>query len=517
MLYLLILAILSAYMNLDSKLKCLRKELDALYQIESCMAVLGYDQQVLMPPGAASGRAKQLEFLSALHHQHLSADSLWDLTSDLFARSGELDEDHRVIVRELHRHLTRSRKLSVEFVAEKSKVAAESFSVWCQARPANDWESVRPYLEKIIQLNREEAQLVGYEKHPYDALLDSFEPYATLDFVKPLLLSVADRIKTVLPELCKKFGSPKSLFDDPASPANQAKLYPVDKQQELCRRVMNDLGFDFKHGRLDTAAHPFMSTLGSQDIRITTRYNPSSFLPALFGTIHETGHAFYESGLPVQFRGTARGAAVSMGIHESQSRLWENMVGRSQAFCDYLATILPEYFGFEISASSLWANANHIERSLIRVEADEVSYTLHIVIRMLLEERLISGDLQVADAPQAWNELYKEYLGLEVPDLSNGIMQDVHWFGGSIGYFPSYALGNLYGAMFIETFEREKGSLKSIIENRSFSTLKDWLTEKIYSCGQKFPAGELVKQVTGKPLSSEAFLSYLSGKLGIGI
>lgn len=494
-------------MNSQSRLQYLRKELDALYQIESTMAVLGYDQQVLMPPAAAAGRAKQLEFLSAVHHERLSSDSLWETVQELQSQLSNLNFDDQVIVRELHRNLERNRKLSVAFVAERSKVAAESFSVWCDARPKNEWQSVKPYLERIIKISREEAEIVGYDEHPYDALLDSFEPYAKLSYVKPLLLSVADRLKVVLPELTEKFGSP-------IVPNSE---YSTAQQQELCKRVMRDLGFDFNMGRLDTAAHPFMSTLGARDIRITTRYNNQSFLSALFGTIHESGHAFYEIGLPLEFRGTARGAAVSMGIHESQSRLWENMVGRSKAFADYIISILPEYFSCGYSAANFWAEANKVQPSLIRVEADEVSYTLHIVVRMILEEKLISGELEIADAPQAWNELYKEYLGLEVPEFSQGIMQDVHWYGGSIGYFPSYALGNLYGAMFIERFEEDNGPLQAVIENRSFSLLNQWLSNNIYVLGQSYPASELVKKVTEKSLSSDAFLAYLSHKFGVKI
>jgi carboxypeptidase Taq len=386
-------------------------------------------------------------------------------------------------------------------------VHAESFSIWCEARAKNDWASVKPQLEKIVKLAQEEAQLVGYLEHPYDALLDSFEPYSTLSVVKPLLLSVANRLKKVLPELSEKYGKPTEVIEE----------YSTVQQQAFCMRVMTDLGFDFNLGRLDTAAHPFMSTLGARDIRITTRYNPKSFLPSLFGTIHESGHAFYEIGLPEEFRGTARGSAVSMGIHESQARLWENMVGRSHGFCQYISSILPEYFSTKHTSDTLWSSANTVHPSLIRVEADEVSYTLHIVVRMLLEERLISGDLKIADAPAAWNELYKEYLGLEVPEYSLGIMQDVHWYGGSIGYFPSYALGNLYGAMFIEQFELENGALKQVIEKGSFSLLKEWLRKNIFELGQTYPATELVKKVCNKPLSSEAFIVYLSNKFGVEI
>jgi len=494
-------------MEISHKIQCLRKELDNLYQIESTMAVLGYDQQVLMPVAAAAGRAKQLEFLSAIHHERLSADSLWNLTLDLNSRMTELGSDDQVIVRELFRNLQRSRKLSVSFVSERSRVHAESFSIWCEARAKNDWESVKPQLEKIVKIAREEAQLVGYSEHPYDALLDSFEPYATLSEVKPLLLTVAKKLKDVLPVLSEKFGKASEIVEE----------YSSAQQQEFCKRVMRDLGFNFDMGRLDTAAHPFMSTLGARDIRITTRYNAKSFLPALFGTIHESGHAFYETGLPEEFRGTARGSAVSMGIHESQSRLWENIMGRSSAFCQHIASILPEYFDSRHTASTLWVDANHIHPSLIRVEADEVSYTLHIVIRMLMEERLISGELSVADAPAAWNELYMEYLGLEVPEYSHGIMQDVHWYGGSIGYFPSYALGNLYAAMFVEQFELENGSIHELVEKKSFSLLKDWLSKNIYELGQSYPASELVEKVCKKPLSSEAFISYLTKKFEVDI
>lgn len=489
-------------MSLESSLASLYQELDGLYQLETSMALLGWDQQVMMPPAGASGRARQLEFLSALHHERLSSDRLWNLTNEIDQKQSQLGADDLVVIRELKRNLARSRKLPTSFVAERSRIAAESFSVWSEAKPKNDWKVVTPHLKKLVRFAREEAQLVGFDEHPYDALLELFEPYSTLASTKSLLLQVGERIRKVLPVLQEKLGAPVPV---------QVK-FSVEKQEKLCRRVLTDLGFEFSGGRLDPSAHPFMTTISARDMRITTRFNENSIFPALFGTIHETGHAFYERGLPDKFRGTPRGSAVSTGIHESQARLWENMVGRSKSFSCYLSDTIKELFGDSVPSEQLWANANKIYASPIRVEADEVTYTLHVVIRMLLEERLLAGELEVDSLEEAWDSLYEHYLGLRPTSVSQGVMQDVHWFGGSFGYFPSYALGNLHGAMFIEQFEREQGSLGAIIENRSFSLLKDWLGEKIYSLGQTYCAKDLVRNVTGKDLSGDQFLAYLSKK-----
>ncbi len=499
-------------------MKKLRNQLHELYQIECCMSILGYDQQVFMPAAAATGRAEQLEYLSGLYHSKISSDSIWELVQGLKQDQASLGSDDQVIVKEIYRTISRSRKLPAEFVAEKTKVCAESFSTWAEVMHSDSvsdiegWNQVRPQLTRIVELAKEEANLVGYEKNPYDALLDSFEPYSTIAEVKPVLTALAQRIRAVLPELSEKYAATKGISGN----------FPQQKQEVFCKTVLEKLGFDFRSGRLDTAPHPFMSTLGPQDVRVTTRYNPDSFMPALFGSIHEFGHALYETGLPAEFRGTPRGSAVSMAIHESQSRLWENMVARSREFCVYISGLCAKNFEFNINPEDLYTAANVVRPSLIRVEADELTYSLHIVIRMLIEEMLLSDSLEVKDLPDCWNALYQEYLGVK-PDAAKpgyfkkGLMQDIHWYSGSIGYFPSYALGNLYAAMFMQAFEKKCGQLGALIESDQLLLLNSWLKDNIHRHGQSFKAFELAENVCGYAISAEPFLEYLSDKHGIKI
>jgi carboxypeptidase Taq len=494
-------------MQLNSKIKKLRDELDKLYQLESSMAVLGYDQQVFMPAGAAQGRARQLEYLSELHHEQLCSDMLWGLVQELNQNLEELNSDDKIIVKELFRSIEKNRKLPVSFVKEKSRVSSESFNQWCQSRDKNEWQAVKPYLKRIVELSRDEAKLLGFVENPYDALLDSFEPYATVSKVKPILISLAERLKVALDSLVEKY----------SSVAEAKGHFSIDQQEQACKQVLKKLGFDFNIGRLDTAAHPFMSTLGPRDIRVTTRYNEKSFFPALFGCIHEFGHALYEIGLPQEFRGTARGSAVSMAIHESQSRFWENVVGRSRPFCLYIQKLVQDHFSISLEANQIYSQVNQVRKSLIRVEADEVSYSLHIVIRLILEDELINGLLEVEDLPARWDSLYLEYLGLRVPDFRQGLMQDVHWYSGSIGYFPSYALGNLYASMFTEAMSTDIGPLAILIEEGRFLDLGVWLHDKIHRLGQSYQAQALAEHVCGKNLTIEPFLSYLSAKHELSI
>jgi carboxypeptidase Taq len=456
-----------------------------------------------MPPAAVEGRAAQREYIAVLIHQKSTDPEFTSVVDQLYAELDKLSSDDQVNVREVKRQLDIERKLPEEFVREMSQACSVGYSVWQKSRPRNDWESVRCALEKIVELSRQKAELIGYKEHPYDALLDLYEPGMTTSVVKPLLLQLANELKKIVPAVAQRFSGISPLEGD----------FPEDAQKQLCLRVALDIGFDLEWGRIDASAHPFTTTIGPNDVRITNRFTRSSFIPALYGTIHETGHALYDIGLPKKWLGTPLGSPVSLGIHESQSRIWENIVGRSREFCIYLGRVLPEFFpNFTLAPDELWSYVNLVKPSLIRVDADEVTYSLHIVIRMLLEEQLILGELNVKDLPAAWDDLYEEYLGIRPKDYKDGVMQDVHWYSGSIGYFPTYALGNLYNAMMMESIQEAVPDVYKHIENGQFSSLLSWLRENVHSHGMRYNAQELIKITTGKELNPDSFLTYIKKK-----
>jgi carboxypeptidase Taq len=491
-------------MDSATNLKLFYDRLSELYRLGCIGALLGWDQQTYMPPQAAEARASQLEYIASATHAKATDPAFLRAVDELAGVLDSLSADDLVNVREMKRELDRERKLPAEFVAEMAETSALSFSVWAKARPENDWAAVKPYLEKLVDLSRRRADLVGYEENPYDVLLDIYEPDLRTSTVKPLLLDLGERLREIIPAITDKFAG----VDEPKGD------YDPREQYELDRKVSFDLGFSFDSGRLDTAPHPFMTTLGPRDYRITTRYEAGNPLPSLYGVIHETGHALYELGLPLKWAGTPMGSAVSLGIHESQSRLWENLVGRSREFSHYLAPVIGEFFpGCELAdPDTLWRKANKVAPSLIRVEADEVTYSQHVVIRMLLEEQLMNKELSVADLPDAWNAMYQKYLGVTPPDYKDGVMQDMHWYDGAIGYFPTYALGNLYNAMMMEKIREAIPNLDDQIERGDFETLLAWLRENVHAHGMRYHGPELIKRITGRELEAGPFVSYLKSK-----
>jgi carboxypeptidase Taq len=396
-------------------------------------------------------------------------------------------------------------------VEELARVTTVAQQAWQEAKAGNDFPHFRPHLERVVDLKRREADAVGYNDHPYNALLEEFEPATTVAELKTLF---ADLTRELVPLI-------RSISESPRKP-NRAILerdYPVERQRLFAESAAAAFGFDFSAGRLDTTAHPFCSGFGPGDCRITTRYNPRFFGESFFGVLHETGHALYEQNLPPEHFGTPLGAACSYGIHESQSRLWENQVGRGRPFWDHFFPRLRQAFPTAVSDISLeefHLAINDVRPSLIRVEADEATYNLHIALRFELELALLSGDLTVAELPDAWNVRFADLFGLKVPDNSRGCLQDIHWSFGGIGYFPTYTLGNLYAAQFMSAVKRELG--EDILEQDSrrgeFGRLKGWLVENIHKNGQRYRARELCRRVTGSALSTAPFLSYLKEKFG---
>ena len=486
--------------------------------LNSCAAVLGWDQQTYMPRNGAGLRGEQMALLASLSHQKFTDPKVGELLaavegSDLVA---DPVADAAANVRELRRAYDRATKLPQSLVEELARVTTQAQQAWEQARKANDFPTFRPWLEKVVELKRQEAQAVLAAKplaasHLYNALIEEYEPGTTVAELKELFAGLTRELAPLVRAIAEAPRKPdRSLLE---------RDFPVDRQKVFAEAAAAAFGFDFHAGRLDTTAHPFCSGFGPGDCRITTRYNPRFFSEAFFGVLHETGHALYEQNLPSEHFGTPLGVACSFGIHESQSRLWENQVGRGRPFWEHFFPRLKQTFPAALSDVTLDAFAsavNDVRPSLIRVEADEATYNLHVALRFELELALLSGNLTVAELPGAWNERFKALLGLDVPDDARGCLQDIHWSFGGIGYFPTYTLGNLYAAQLMAAARRDLGGdeLNSDFRRGEYGRLKTWLTTNIHRHGQRFRAGELCRRATGEPLGPKPFLSYLHEKFG---
>lgn len=480
--------------------------------IGSLGALLGWDEQVIQPKAdsAKAFRADQMAFVAALQHQRATSKKLGELiaAAEAEAKGQDLHSDAAVVARNARRDYDRATKLPASLVEEMAKTEVLGQNAWAEARKNADYPAFKPWLAKWYDLKRQEVKCVGYKDHPYDALLDQFEPHETTAAVR----QVFEQLREPLVELVAKIGA--SSRKAPVEIMERA--YPVPAQEAFGRAAAAAVGFDFNAGRLDVSVHPFCSGLAVGDTRITTRYHEHHFNDAFFGVLHETGHALYEQGLPKAANvGTALGESISLGIHESQSRMWENLVGRSRSFWTYFLPQARAAFPKTLEGVSedQWHFAvNAVQPSFIRVEADETTYNLHILIRFELEQLLISDQLGVDDVPAAWNDRYKKYLGITPPDAAKGCLQDVHWSAGLIGYFPTYTLGNLYAAQFFEQARKDLGDLDSMFARGEFRPLLEWLRHHIHRHGRRYSARELVQLVTGSDLSAEPLLRHLKDK-----
>jgi carboxypeptidase Taq len=495
-----------AYAELISR----SKELGVL---NSCAAVLAWDQQTYMPAKGAGLRGEQMAFLAALAHQKFTDPKIGELLSAIEGSDLVRDpvSDAAANVRELRRGYNRATKIPQSLVEELARVTTQAQQAWQEAKKKDSFATFRPWLEKVVELKREETGHVGFKEHPYDALIEEYEPGTTVSELRELFAGLTRELVPLI----------RKIADSPKKPdrAILEREYAVDRQKLFAESAAVAFGFDFAAGRLDTTAHPFCSGMGPGDCRITTRYNPRFFSESFFGVLHETGHALYEQNLPADHFGTPLGVACSFGIHESQSRLWENQVGRGRPFWDHFYPRLKQAFPgtlADVPLDAFYFAINDVRPSLIRVEADEATYNLHIALRFELELALLSGDLTVADLPGAWNDRFAELFGLAVPDDSRGCLQDIHWSFGGIGYFPTYTLGNLYAAQFMSAAKRDLGAdaLTADFQRGEFSRLKGWLLHNIHQHGQRFRAGELCRRATGVPLSPQPFVAYLNEKYG---
>ncbi|HMC66992.1 MAG TPA: carboxypeptidase M32 [Gemmataceae bacterium] len=487
------------------------RRIKELSLLGSCASVLGWDERTYMPHAGSAHRSEQMALLARMTHEMLTAPQIGELLSEVEKSSlvKASESVPAVNVREIRRTYDRAVKLPKELVEELARVTTRAQQIWQEARQRSDFAAFQPWLEKIVDLKRREAEAVGYKEVPYDALLDEYEPGATTAEITRVFAGLRNDLVPLISAIA---ASPKKPRRDVVE-----RDFPVDRQQVFGEAAAAAIGFDFAAGRLDVTTHPFCSGMGPGDCRITTRYNPKRFNDAFFGILHEAGHGMYEQGLDGEHYGTPRGTAASLGIHESQSRMWENQVGRSWPFWDHFFPRARQTFYSSLGDVPLddWVFAiNDVQPSFIRVEADEATYNIHIILRFELEQALVNGELKPADVPAAWNEKFKKLLGLTPPDDRLGCLQDIHWSMGGLGYFPTYTLGNLYAAQFMEQARRDLGNLDADFRCGDFAPLKRWLNEKIHRPGQTYRAADLCRRVTGKPLTHQPLLAYLRGKYG---
>ncbi|SFN04033.1 carboxypeptidase M32 [Thermodesulforhabdus norvegica] len=478
-----------------------------LFLIESTMELLSWDQRCFIPEKGHSHRSEQIAYLSRLYHEKQRDPRVGEWLEIASTDSHEPDSAEYANMREWSRWHRRATKIPLELVEELAKTTSEAESVWEKARARSNWGLFEPYLEKIVRLKREEAEAAGYEKEPYDALIDLFEPSMTACEFHEISCSLLPFIEESIGLAMKK---PNSIDD-----SFLFRYFPLKIQEEFGRFVAGRIGYDFKAGRLDVSAHPFTAYIGPGDVRITTRYNTGDFRTAFFAILHETGHALYDQGLKESHWGTPCGMYASLGFHEAQARFWENQIGRSKGFWKFFYPRLLKHFPIlaDVPLEKFWKALNVVKPSPIRVEADEVTYGLHIILRFRLERKLINGEMSVREVPEAWAQFMKTHLGISPSKEEEGALQDVHWSAGLFGYFPVYLLGNIYAAQIKEAMEKDLGPLEELCSRGKFFTILEWLDKNIYSKGRRHTPRELIAKITGRGIDIRPFCDYLRNKL----
>ncbi len=479
---------------------------ERIRNVGNAAGILRWDQEVVMPEAGTPARAKQLSTLSSIGHELLTAEETGALLEAL--EGADLEDGKRAVVRELRREYDRATSVPQQLVEEISETTSNAHPRWKAARAEDDFETFAPTLEKLVDLKREYADHVDPDADPYAVLFAEYEPYIDLEAAATILAELREELVPLIEAISE---SEADLETDAFSGE-----FDADTQEAVCRDVLDELGYDWDRGRLDTAPHPFSS--GTQfDARVTTRFDESDLLGSITSTIHEFGHANYTIGLPDEGYGTPLGEARDLSVHESQSRLWENHVGRSRPFWErFLPAIHDRFPATEsVTPGDAYESANQVyEDNLVRVEADELTYHLHIVIRFEIERDLIRGDLEVREVPEVWNDKYEQYLGIRPETDAEGCLQDIHWSHGSFGYFPTYSLGSVLAAQLFAAVENEVGDLEERIREGEFDDLNGWLRENVHRHGKRYTTPELIEEATGEAVTAEYFLEYVAEKYG---
>jgi carboxypeptidase Taq len=490
---------------MSEKFEKLKSILGEVSDLAHTMAVLGWDQNVNMPPAGGEARGQQLATLGKIAQDMFTSDEVGQLLADVKnefpAHSDEAD-----LIRVASRNYDKSKRVPSEFVAEQAMVTTKAFEAWVEAKGKSDFSIFRPHLEKIVDLTHKYISFFPPGDHPYDTLLDDYEPGMKTSEVQEIFSNL--RPKQV--DLIKKISKAKQVKDDFLH-----KKYNEKKVWDFGEAIITKFGYDWKRGRQDRAPHPFETTFSINDVRITNRFEDDNPLSTLFSAMHESGHAMYEQGVNQAYERTPLMGGTSLAVHESQSRMWENLVGRSLPFWEHFYPQLKKSFPSQLDGVSVKAfhkAINKVEPSLIRVNADEATYNLHVMLRLEIEIGMVDGTMKVKDLPEIWNTKMQEYLGITPPNDAKGVLQDVHWSGGSIGYFSTYALGNIISAQLWERINKDIKDLEEQIRKGKFGELLGWLREKIHIFGHKYDPQDLVQKVTGSKIDSAAYVRYLTRK-----
>jgi len=481
------------------------EKVQKMADVGNSISLMSWDQETYMPKGGEALRSRQIATLAGILHEMKTADDYGDILQQL-SNDKSLDFKQKRNIEESLKSYKKAKKFTTDFVVKRARTSSECFQAWVKARKANDFSIYQPYLEKMVALKREETEILGYDDHPYTALLDQFEPGMTTTEVDELFADVKKELK----------GFVQQIFNAQQVEDNWLyKKYDTKVQWDFGMDLLRDIGYDLHHGRQDVSAHPFTTGFGSHDIRVTTRLDENDFQEMCWGTLHEGGHALYEQGLPINEYGLPSGNAISLGIHESQSRLYENNLGRGIDFWrkhyPKLQQLFPDNLK-DVSLEDFYKSFNMVKPSLIRTSADELTYHFHIMIRFEIEKALIEGSLEVADIPKVWNAKYKEYLNIDVPSDADGCLQDVHWSHGSFGYFPTYSIGSFYAAQFYQKACQSVAGLQQKIAEGSNSELLSWLRTNIHQYGMTYAANEICERATGERLNFKYFMDYAREK-----
>ncbi len=496
---------------MEKKLEQLKIRLHEVNDLNMISALLGWDQSTYMPPGGAAARGRQLATIGKLAHEKFIDPEIGKLLDGLrpFEESLPYDSDDASLIRVTRRSYEKATKIPAQLVSDFSAHNAAAYQAWAKARPENDFTAVQPYLEKTVEFSRQIADCFPGYDHIADPLIDFADEGMKAESIRVLFGELRQELVPIVQAITAQ---------KPADASCILQPFPADEQLAFGRPIIEQFGFDFNRGRQDMTHHPFMTKFSLGDVRITTRVKDDDLTEALFSTLHEAGHAMYEQGIRMELEGTPLAGGTSSGVHESQSRLWENIVGRSLGFWRHyypqLQAAFPQQLG-NVGLDTFYRAINRVAKSLIRTDADEVTYNLHVMIRFDLELQLLEGTLAVKDLPEAWHGRYQSDLGIQAPDDIDGVLQDVHWYGGTVGgSFQGYTLGNIMSATIYDQALKAHSNIPAQIEQGQFGTLHTWLVDNVYQHGSKFTADELIERVTGSPLTIAPYITYLRSKFG---
>lgn len=495
-------------MNLEikEKLNEVKSYIGDIEKLTKAIGLLYWDMKTYMPKKSLDSRVGVLEYLSEQEFKLTTGEKVAEFIEFFKGEMKQLDLVDKVMIENLKRNYDETKKIPKDKYLEYVVIASKSEAAWEEAKEKSDFSIFKPHLEKVVEYQKEFVNYWGYKENKYDTLLDKYEKGITVEKLDVIFGELRDGIVELLNKIKN---SNKKISKDIFS-----GKFPIEAQEKFSIEVLKKMGFDFEAGRLDVSVHPFTLDMGSHDVRLTTHYYENEFSSALLSSIHEGGHGIYEQDIPDSLENTKLGTGVSMGIHESQSRFYENIVGRSKEFWTYFLPLAKKYFPEfkDTTLDEFYEAINYVKPSLIRTEADELTYSLHIIIRYEIEKSLINGEIEVGDLPRVWNEKYKEYLGVEPSNDAEGLLQDMHWSDGSFGYFPSYALGNVYGAQMLNKLLQDEPNIFKEISVGNLSGVHEWLKENVHKHGSIYTPEELIKNITGEEINTKYFLDYLNNK-----